>query len=188
MRPFSTRSTVVPVKRIVLPVPSGSEPGVLVGRVEVVGQRGQGGAGGVAETGDDDPVDAAEAGGVVDDHCAAKGEPGRHDPGPACRAPPNQRAGRGGREIGCGRISRAGPVPTHAAGPHNLAGGVVVLGMSALPSFASLVDEHGAAVFGLLVALVGRQDAEDCWQETYLAALTAYAFEGIMTLRHKELT
>jgi len=46
--------------------------------------------------------------------------------------------------------------------------------VSELPPFQSLVDEHGAVVLRLLVALVGRQEAGDCWQETFLAALAAY--------------
>ncbi len=46
--------------------------------------------------------------------------------------------------------------------------------MSELPPFQSLVDEHGAVVLRLLVALVGRQEAGDCWQETFVAALAAY--------------
>ncbi len=40
--------------------------------------------------------------------------------------------------------------------------------------FASVVAEHGSLVLGVLTRLVGRHDAEDCWQETFLAALRAY--------------
>jgi RNA polymerase sigma factor (sigma-70 family) len=43
-----------------------------------------------------------------------------------------------------------------------------------LPPFQRLIDEHGEAVFRFLVATAGPQDADDCWQETYLAALRAY--------------
>lgn len=46
--------------------------------------------------------------------------------------------------------------------------------MNEVLAFQSLVVEHGPVVLRLLVALVGRQDAEDCWQETFLAALAAY--------------
>ena len=43
-----------------------------------------------------------------------------------------------------------------------------------LPPFQRLVDDHGEDVFRFLVAVAGAQDADDCWQETYLAALRAY--------------
>ena len=43
-----------------------------------------------------------------------------------------------------------------------------------LPPFQRLVDDHGEDVFRFLVAMAGAQDADDCWQETYLAALRAY--------------
>jgi RNA polymerase sigma factor (sigma-70 family) len=37
-----------------------------------------------------------------------------------------------------------------------------------------LLDSHRHDVLGFLVAAVGPQDAEDCFQETFLAALRAY--------------
>jgi len=43
-----------------------------------------------------------------------------------------------------------------------------------LPPFQQLLDEHQDDVFRLLVAMVGRDDAEDCFQETFLSALRAY--------------
>ena len=43
-----------------------------------------------------------------------------------------------------------------------------------LPPFQKLIDAHGRDVHRLLIALVGREDAEDCYQETWLAALRAY--------------
>ncbi|MGZ4174133.1 MAG: RNA polymerase sigma factor [Solirubrobacteraceae bacterium] len=43
-----------------------------------------------------------------------------------------------------------------------------------LPPFQRLLDEHGQDVHRFLVASVGRTDAEDCCQETWLAALRAY--------------
>jgi len=46
--------------------------------------------------------------------------------------------------------------------------------MPALPPFQALLDDHADDVFGFLVASVGRQDAEDCFQETVIAALRAY--------------
>lgn len=46
--------------------------------------------------------------------------------------------------------------------------------MTVLPPFQALLDEHAAAVMGVLRGAVGRTDAEDCFQETFLAALRAY--------------
>jgi RNA polymerase sigma factor (sigma-70 family) len=43
-----------------------------------------------------------------------------------------------------------------------------------LPPFQKLIDAHGRDVHRLLVALVGRTDADDCYQETWLAALRGY--------------
>ena len=46
--------------------------------------------------------------------------------------------------------------------------------MTKLPPFQTLLDEHAADVMGVLRGAVGRGDAEDCFQETFLAALRAY--------------
>jgi RNA polymerase sigma factor (sigma-70 family) len=46
--------------------------------------------------------------------------------------------------------------------------------VTALPPFQSLLDEHAADVMAVLRGAVGRADAEDCFQETFLAALRAY--------------
>jgi RNA polymerase sigma factor (sigma-70 family) len=43
-----------------------------------------------------------------------------------------------------------------------------------LPPFQKLIDAHGRDVHRLLIALVGRDAADDCYQETWLAALRAY--------------
>jgi RNA polymerase sigma factor (sigma-70 family) len=43
-----------------------------------------------------------------------------------------------------------------------------------LPPFQALLDAHGGDVHRFLVATVGRVDADDCYQETWLAALRAY--------------
>jgi RNA polymerase sigma factor (sigma-70 family) len=43
-----------------------------------------------------------------------------------------------------------------------------------LPPFQMLLEEHGQTVYRFLVAKVGPQDAGDCWQETFLAALKSY--------------
>ena len=46
--------------------------------------------------------------------------------------------------------------------------------MTALPPFQTVLDEHSAAVMAILRGAVGREGAEDCFQETFLAALRAY--------------
>jgi RNA polymerase sigma factor (sigma-70 family) len=43
-----------------------------------------------------------------------------------------------------------------------------------LPPFQTLLDDHGRDVHRFLAATVGRVDADDCYQETWLAALRAY--------------
>jgi RNA polymerase sigma factor (sigma-70 family) len=43
-----------------------------------------------------------------------------------------------------------------------------------LPPFEHVVDEHGPAVLRFCAAQVGTDRAEDCFQETMLAALRAY--------------
>ncbi|MDE0375793.1 MAG: RNA polymerase sigma factor [bacterium] len=43
-----------------------------------------------------------------------------------------------------------------------------------LPPFQRLVDEHGQAVHRYLCGMVGRDAADDCLQETLLAALRSY--------------
>ena len=43
-----------------------------------------------------------------------------------------------------------------------------------LPPFQVLLDSHGAVVHRFLVAAVGPIDADDCFQETCIAALRAY--------------
>jgi RNA polymerase sigma factor (sigma-70 family) len=43
-----------------------------------------------------------------------------------------------------------------------------------LPPFQRLLDAYGRDVHRFLVASVGREDADDCYQETWLAALRAY--------------
>ncbi len=43
-----------------------------------------------------------------------------------------------------------------------------------LPPFQQLLDAHARDVHRFLVASVGRTDADDCYQETWLAALRAY--------------
>jgi RNA polymerase sigma factor (sigma-70 family) len=43
-----------------------------------------------------------------------------------------------------------------------------------LPPFQVLLDTHGSVVHRFLVAAVGPVDADDCFQETFLAAMRAY--------------
>lgn len=45
--------------------------------------------------------------------------------------------------------------------------------MTALPPFQALIDDHAEEVMAVLRGAVGR-DADDCFQETFLAALRAY--------------
>jgi RNA polymerase sigma factor (sigma-70 family) len=43
-----------------------------------------------------------------------------------------------------------------------------------LPPFQRFLDEHREAVLSFLRAMVGPNDAEDCFQETFIAAMRAY--------------
>jgi RNA polymerase sigma factor (sigma-70 family) len=42
------------------------------------------------------------------------------------------------------------------------------------PPFQWFLEEHRDDVYRFLVAAVGRQDADDCFQETFLSAMRAY--------------
>ena len=42
------------------------------------------------------------------------------------------------------------------------------------PPFQRFLEEHGPDVYRFLVASVGRHDADDCFQETFMSALRAY--------------
>jgi DNA-directed RNA polymerase specialized sigma24 family protein len=44
----------------------------------------------------------------------------------------------------------------------------------ALPPFQTLLDSYGGDVHRLLTVAVGVHDADDCYQETWIAALRAY--------------
>jgi RNA polymerase sigma factor (sigma-70 family) len=46
--------------------------------------------------------------------------------------------------------------------------------LTALPPFQTLLDEYAADVMAVLRGAVGRTDADDCFQETFIAALRAY--------------
>ena len=43
-----------------------------------------------------------------------------------------------------------------------------------VPPFQAFLDQHRSAVMAFLLATVGPADADDCFQETFLAALRAY--------------
>jgi RNA polymerase sigma factor (sigma-70 family) len=46
--------------------------------------------------------------------------------------------------------------------------------VSDLPPFQTLIDAHAGEVMGVCRGAVGRSDADDCFQETFVAALRAY--------------
>jgi RNA polymerase sigma factor (sigma-70 family) len=66
--------------------------------------------------------------------------------------------------------------------------------VSELPPFQALIDEHAAEVMAVLRGAVGRTDADDCFQETFLAALRAYPKLGdagnmrgwLITIAHRK--
>ena len=66
--------------------------------------------------------------------------------------------------------------------------------MTALPPFQTVLDEHSAAVMAILQGAVGREGAEDCFQETFLSALRAYPKLGdasnlrgwLLTIAHRK--
>src|SRR5205807_6495146 len=97
---------------------------------------------------------------------------------------PRPRGGR--RPLGRGRGEAAGhsaaaagrpratrPRPRDAPTSHTVARTNVSSTVS-LPPFQRLLDAHALDVHRFLVALVGRDDADDAYQETWLAALRAY--------------
>src|SRR5918995_6888274 len=43
-----------------------------------------------------------------------------------------------------------------------------------LPPFQRFLDEHRAPVLSFLRSMVGPDDADDCFQETFIAAMRAY--------------
>ena len=43
-----------------------------------------------------------------------------------------------------------------------------------LPPFSRLLEEHRRDVYRFLIAAVGPQEADDCFQETFVSALRAY--------------
>jgi RNA polymerase sigma factor (sigma-70 family) len=61
-----------------------------------------------------------------------------------------------------------------------------------LPPFQRFLDDHRDAVWRYLAAAVGRHDADDCFQETFMAALRSYDdLRGnprawVMTIAHRK--
>jgi RNA polymerase sigma factor (sigma-70 family) len=63
-----------------------------------------------------------------------------------------------------------------------------------LPPFQVLIDEHAGDVMAVLRGAVGRVDADDCFQETFLSALRAYPKLGharnlrgwLITIAHRK--
>lgn len=63
-----------------------------------------------------------------------------------------------------------------------------------VPPFQRFLDDHGPAVHGFLVASVGQHEADDCFQETFIAALRAYptlSHDGnlrgwVLTIAHRK--
>jgi RNA polymerase sigma factor (sigma-70 family) len=66
--------------------------------------------------------------------------------------------------------------------------------VTALPPFQTVLDEHSGAVMAILRGAVGKDGAEDCFQETFLAALRAYPKLGearnlrgwLLTIAHRK--
>jgi RNA polymerase sigma factor (sigma-70 family) len=69
----------------------------------------------------------------------------------------------------------AGSRPAHRLKPHEYSVCDVYGAVKKrLPPFQQLLEVHQRDVLGFLIASVGPNDAEDCFQETFLAALRAY--------------
>ena len=72
-------------------------------------------------------------------------------------------------------VPRRAPIPAATNATSRSAGPDRSTGVAASPPpFQVLLDDHGEDVWRLLRAMVGAQAAEDCFQETFLAALRAY--------------
>jgi RNA polymerase sigma factor (sigma-70 family) len=64
--------------------------------------------------------------------------------------------------------------PAQGPGQEAAAAGAGVPGPGARLPFEHVVERHGSVILRVCRALVGAQDAEDAWSETFLAALRAY--------------
>jgi RNA polymerase sigma factor (sigma-70 family) len=60
--------------------------------------------------------------------------------------------------------------------------------VSSLPPFQRFLDEHREIVWRYLVGTVGRHDADDVFQETFMAALRAYPRAHAKNLRSWVMT
>jgi RNA polymerase sigma factor (sigma-70 family) len=66
--------------------------------------------------------------------------------------------------------------------------------VTALPPFQTVLDKHSGAVMAVLQGAVDRDGADDCFQETFLAALRAYPKLGdagnlrgwLLTIAHRK--
>ena len=117
-----------------------------------------------------------------------RGVPVSRDPGPACppchgdpraRVPSVSRRSPGPRALRVtairGSISRSRPggrcmaesMPSRTPPP-------MTVKPPALPPFQTFLDEHRSAVLAFLIATLGPGEADDCFQETFIAALRAY--------------
>lgn len=63
--------------------------------------------------------------------------------------------------------------PSQAPPSHDLPTSRVSSSVS-IPPFQALLDAHGYEIHRFLIAMVGRVEADDCYQETWLAALQGY--------------
>ena len=94
----------------------------------------------------------------------------RYRPAPALRR--LVQAGRTGREVGAGFFEYD---PAFAERASRFAVRARLSGVSAaLPPFQRFLDAEREVVWRFLVASLGAADAEDCFQETFIAALRAY--------------
>ena len=91
------------------------------------------------------------------------------------------------------RTHRVGSGKCGARTSHFRAPGRLIHDLTALPPFQTLLDEHSADVMAVLRGAVGG-GAEDCFQETFLAALRAYPKLGdagnlrgwLLTIAHRK--
>jgi RNA polymerase sigma factor (sigma-70 family) len=87
-------------------------------------------------------------------------------------------------------MKNASLVPSHVRAGR----GRLIHEVTELPPFQTLIDEHAADVMAVLRGAVGRVDAEDCFQETFLSALRAYPRLGdtrnlrgwLVTIAHRK--
>lgn len=91
-------------------------------------------------------------------------------------------AGTGtGPKAGGSGAGSSGTGGSGSRGTGSLATGSI--GAGSLPPFEELVGRHGAVVLRVCRALVGPVDADDVWQETFLAALRVYPSTGDVSNR-----